>query len=213
MGVLSFITPSDYYSDPDTLDKAIFYGNALLSSELYYVDDIKSFKSRIMKNFEYRDKIAALSEEEKREMTENYYRNVSIQIQRELLPMSKPLYDIQCLNYLDKDYNVAVSIIIVYYNELSILLLRTLTTVIHRTLPKYLKEIILIDDNSEFNITGEVLKYAADHRMPLRYLRNEERLGIAGSRIRGLHEAAGDVVAILDSHMEVPSRFTFVINL
>ena len=204
LGILSLITPADYYSDPDALDKAIFYGNALLSSELYYVDDARSFKSRVMKEFEYKEKLALLSDNEVKELTEKYYRNITIQwSQRDLLPKSKPLYDIQCLSYLDKDYDVTVSVIIAYNNELSVLLLRTITTVIHRTLPKYLKEIVLVDDNSSLNITEEVLNYAADHRIPIKYLRNNVRRGIAGSRMRGVREAVGDVVVILDSHMEV----------
>lgn len=203
---MSLLNPEDYYSD--ALDRAIFYGNALISSERFYTDDIRSFKSRISKEIEYRKMLSELSDVEIKEIAENYHRNVTIQWgQRTLLPTSKPLYHSGCLKYLEKDYAVTVSLIIVYHNELAALLIRTLTTVIHRTLPKYLKEIILVDDGSSLNITAEVNQYVMQHRMPVKFLRNEEQIGIAGSRLKGINVAVGEVIVILDSHMEV--CFTF----
>ena len=133
-----------------------------------------------------------------------YHRNITIQWgQRQLLPPSKPLFDIMCFDYMENKYEVTVSIVITYFNELPILLMRTLTTIKHRTLPKYLKEVLLINDNSTINITAEITQYAKDQGIPLVYIHNEEKLGIANSRRKGIFAASGDVVVLLDSHMEV----------
>ena len=96
-----------------------------------------------------------------------------------------------------------MSVILVFYNELPPLLLRTLTTVVHRTLPRYLTEIIVIDDGSEVDISEEVIEYSKTQRIPLRWMKNDYNIGIARSRMRGIEMAVGDTIALLDSHMEV----------
>ena len=170
----------------------------------FFTDDSRSLKSRFAKEFELKDRLAALSAEEVKKCAENYYRNVTIQwAERRLLPPSKPLYNEQCLQYWNQTYNTLVSVVISYHNELAVLIMRTLTTIMHRTPLNNLLEIILIDDYSSLNVTQEVLDYASQQRMPVRHLRNSEKLGIAGSRLRGIQEAKGVVVVILDNHMEV----------
>ena len=170
----------------------------------YFSDDSSTLKNRFAKEFEYKERLSALSPVQIQEYSEQFYRNVTIQWgERRLLPPSKPLFHSQCVNYLNRNYNLQVSVVLSYHNELSVLLLRTLTTIMHRTPLKYLREIILIDDHSTLNITAEVLEYARHQRMPVRHLTNPETLGIARSRLRGVHEAVGEVVVLLDSHMEV----------
>ena len=154
--------------------------------------------------FKYEETLRGLAPSQLDNLTKTYFRNITIQYsQRELLPPSKPIYHEECLRYLDTNYDTSVSVVIPYYNELAILLIRTLTLITHRTLPKYLEEIILIDDGSSVDITEEVMQYVREQRMPVRYIRNPEQLGIANSRIKGIREAKGDVIVILDSHMEV----------
>ena len=170
----------------------------------FFKDSSISLKSRYAKEFELKDRLAGLSAKEVQKYSEDYYRNVTIQWgERRLLPPSKPIYHKQCLQNWNQTYNTLVSVVISYHNELAVLIMRTLTTIIHRTPLNNLLEIILIDDYSSLNVTQEVLDYAGEQRMPLRHLRNPEKLGIAGSRLRGIQEARGDVVVILDSHMEV----------
>ena len=156
----------------------------------YFVDDNTSLKSRFSKEIEFRERLTNLSADQIKELSGQYYRDLNVHWHRDgrrLLPQSKPLHDIKCSGYLDKDYKMEVSIVLAYHNELSVLLLRTLTVIMHRTPVRYLKEILLIDDRSSFNITDEVRAYAREQRMPIRHLTNSERLGIANSRMRGKH--------------------------
>ncbi|KAL5250133.1 hypothetical protein ACHWQZ_G016010 [Mnemiopsis leidyi] len=171
-----------------------------------FLDDSRTQKSRFSKEIEFGERLVNLSSTQIEQLSRQYRRDVTIHFSktsRRLLPASKPLYAPQCLDYLDQDYNVGVSVVLAYHNEMSVLLLRTLTTIMHRTSLRYLKEIILIDDYSSINITKEVKKYAEEQKMPIKFLINSERQGIANSRMRGIQEAEGDVVVILDTHMEV----------
>ena len=170
---------------------------------IYHQDTIKSYRSRIMTEWYYKNKLSELSKDEIRNISEVFHRNITIQYQRQLLPPSKPLFDIMCFDHIDNTYPVKVSVIITYYNELPILLMRTLTTIKHRTLPKYLKEVVLINDNSSVDITEEVTQFASAQGIPLEYLHNDKQLGIANSRKKGIFAATGDIVVLLDSHMEV----------
>ncbi|XP_034097817.2 polypeptide N-acetylgalactosaminyltransferase 35A [Drosophila nasuta] len=98
------------------------------------------------------------------------------------------------------------SIIMCFYNEHKMTLMRSIKTVLERTPDQLLKEIILVDDNSdlpelEFHLLADLharLKY--DN---LRYIRNEQREGLIRSRVIGARDASGDVLVFLDSHIEV----------
>ncbi|EDW03635.1 polypeptide N-acetylgalactosaminyltransferase 35A [Drosophila grimshawi] len=98
------------------------------------------------------------------------------------------------------------SVIMCFYNEHKMTLMRSIKTVLERTPAHLLKEIILVDDNSdlpelEFHLLADLharLKY--DN---LRYVRNEQREGLIRSRVIGARDASGDVLIFLDSHIEV----------
>ncbi|XP_068140726.1 LOW QUALITY PROTEIN: polypeptide N-acetylgalactosaminyltransferase 35A [Drosophila tropicalis] len=98
------------------------------------------------------------------------------------------------------------SVVMCFYNEHKMTLMRSIKTVLERTPEYLLKEIILVDDNSdlpelEFHLLADLhnrLKY--DN---LRYIRNEKREGLIRSRVIGAREALGDVLVFLDSHIEV----------
>ena len=195
---------ADFSTDTEMYDKHVFYGNALLGKERYFADSITSFTSRLLKEFEYKEKLASLTGTEIENLSSFHYRNITAQWGgRRLLPTTKPMFHEKCLDYLDTNYDVTVSIVIPFHNELSVLLMRLLTTIMHRTLPKYLEEIILIDDASTLNISAEIHEYAQKQDIPLRFLFNKVKLGVPNSRRKGIFAANGAVVVILDSHMEV----------
>ena len=177
---------------------------AFLDDETYfYTDDVDSFLYRKLKEKEYSKKYEKLKETELASLNAKFYRNITIQWNRELLPPLRPMFDERCLDYLVKDYKVTVSIVIAYKNDPLMLLLRTITTIVHRTSSRYLKEIILIDDNSDDDKSEEIQEYCRTQRIRLLYKRNDYHLGITRSRKKGILMANGDIIAILDSHIEV----------
>jgi len=96
----------------------------------------------------------------------------------------------------------AVSVVIVFYNEARSTLLRTAWSVIDRTPPHLLKEIILVDDGS----TKEHLKLPLDLEvasMPkTRVLHVGERGGLIRAKVHGVENSTAEVIVFIDSHCE-----------
>ncbi|XP_011182073.2 polypeptide N-acetylgalactosaminyltransferase 35A [Zeugodacus cucurbitae] len=103
-----------------------------------------------------------------------------------------------------------ISVIMCFYNEHKMTLIRSINSVIKRTPPHILKEIILVDDFSdlpelEFHLLSDL--HAQLHYDQLQYIRNEKREGLIRSRVVGAHAAEGDVLVFLDSHIEVNQQW------
>ncbi|KAM4547361.1 polypeptide N-acetylgalactosaminyltransferase 10-like [Fundulus diaphanus] len=94
------------------------------------------------------------------------------------------------------------SIIIPFHNEGWSSLLRTVHSVINRSPPELIAEIILVDDFSD----KEHLKVALEDylmRIPkVRILRTKKREGLIRTRLLGATAAKGEVITFLDSHCE-----------
>ncbi|XP_013114667.2 polypeptide N-acetylgalactosaminyltransferase 35A [Stomoxys calcitrans] len=105
----------------------------------------------------------------------------------------------------------SASIVMCFFNEHKMTLFRSIKSVIDRTPSWLLKEIILVDDFSdlpelEFHLLGEL--HSLLHYDNLRYVRNTQREGLIRSRVIGAHEAKGDVLIFLDSHIEVNQQWS-----
>ncbi|XP_039950091.1 polypeptide N-acetylgalactosaminyltransferase 35A [Bactrocera tryoni] len=103
-----------------------------------------------------------------------------------------------------------ISVIMCFYNEHKMTLIRSINSVIKRTPQHVLKEIILVDDFSdlpelEFHLLSDL--HAQLHYDRLHYIRNEKREGLIRSRVAGAHAAEGDVLVFLDSHIEVNQQW------
>nr|XP_040037512.1 polypeptide N-acetylgalactosaminyltransferase 10-like isoform X2 [Gasterosteus aculeatus aculeatus] len=94
------------------------------------------------------------------------------------------------------------SIIIPFHNEGWSSLLRTVHSVLNRSPPQLLAEVILVDDFSD----KEHLKVALEEymvRLPkVRILRTKKREGLIRTRLLGAAAAKGEVITFLDSHCE-----------
>uniref|UniRef100_A0A8C5VK22 Polypeptide N-acetylgalactosaminyltransferase n=1 Tax=Microcebus murinus TaxID=30608 RepID=A0A8C5VK22_MICMU len=97
------------------------------------------------------------------------------------------------------------SVVICFYNEAFSALLRTVHSVIDHTPTHLLHEIILVDDDSDFDdLKGELDEYVHKH-LPgkIKIIRNTKREGLIRGRMIGAAHATGEVLVFLDSHCEV----------
>lgn len=101
-----------------------------------------------------------------------------------------------------------ISVIVTTQNEQSGMLTLTVHTLLARTPPSILQQIIIIDDNggdqyrqslneSEFHDLQKLSK--------VQIIKNAQREGVARSRMRGARRATGDVLMFVDSHVEMLS--------
>ncbi|XP_004869584.1 probable polypeptide N-acetylgalactosaminyltransferase 8 [Heterocephalus glaber] len=127
------------------------------------------------------------------------------------LPLNRSLPDTRDSRCLQKTYPPqlpSLSVILIFMDEALSIIQRAITSIINRTPPQLLKEIILVDD---FSSNGELKArldetievYSQLHPGLLKIIRHTERKGLAHARNTGWGAAAADVVAILDAHVEV----------
>ncbi|GAV06527.1 hypothetical protein RvY_16497-1 [Ramazzottius varieornatus] len=102
----------------------------------------------------------------------------------------------------------SVSIIVPFHNEHWTTLLRTAKTVLVRSPPKLIKEIILVDDFStkEF-LKSQLDEYVRENLPKTRVLRAKKREGLIRARLLGAKAARGAVLIFLDSHSEVNTNW------
>jgi polypeptide N-acetylgalactosaminyltransferase len=98
-----------------------------------------------------------------------------------------------------------VSIIIPFHDEHFSALLRSVYSIVKRTPPELLGEIILVDDASKKDFLGEKLEtyiktnFDADK---VRVIRNKKREGLIRTRMAGANVAKHDILIFFDSHIE-----------
>lgn len=97
------------------------------------------------------------------------------------------------------------SIIICFYNEHYMTLLRSLHSVFERTPRALLHEIVLVNDYSDSDTLHEKIKvYVKDNFDDrVRLFKTERREGLIRARVFGARRATGKVLIFLDSHIEV----------
>lgn len=98
-----------------------------------------------------------------------------------------------------------VSVIIIYHNEVKSVLLRTVHSVINRTPPELLHEVILVNDNSSSNELYQPLADYVSKNFPSKVkIKNlSKRSGLIVTRMEGARMAEGEVLVFFDSHVEV----------
>lgn len=99
----------------------------------------------------------------------------------------------------------AVSVIIIFHNEVKSVLLRTLSSIINRTPPELLHEVILVNDNSTSDDLYQPLQeYVKQNFAPKVKIKNlPKRSGLIVTRMEGARMATGEVLVFIDSHVEV----------
>uniref|UniRef100_A0A665V0K9 Polypeptide N-acetylgalactosaminyltransferase n=1 Tax=Echeneis naucrates TaxID=173247 RepID=A0A665V0K9_ECHNA len=100
-----------------------------------------------------------------------------------------------------------VSIVFIFVNEALSVILRSIHSAINRTPPYLLKEIILVDDNSNNNELKEKLQdfvSETNRKRPgfIKMVRHAKQEGLIRSRVSGWRAATAPVVALFDAHVE-----------
>lgn len=111
----------------------------------------------------------------------------------------------------DLDSLPAASVLMVFYNEPFSTLMRSVHSVLNRTPPPLLKEVVLLDDGSDLadvaaGGNGKLERYVK--LLPkVRLLRSPKREGIVGARLRAIRAAEASIFVVLDSHIEVQNQW------
>lgn len=96
------------------------------------------------------------------------------------------------------------SVIFVFVNEAESVLYRSVHSVLNRSPPHLLREIILVDDGStEPHLLAPLDAYVAALPDKVRLIRLGGRNGLVKARLAGARAAKGQTITILDSHVEV----------
>jgi polypeptide N-acetylgalactosaminyltransferase len=100
----------------------------------------------------------------------------------------------------------SVSVVVPFYNEILSTLTRTVHSLINRTPPELLKEIILVNDQSDKKyLYGELEDYLKRNfdLAKVKLIVLPKRSGLILARLAGAKAATGDVLVFLDCHVEV----------
>lgn len=103
----------------------------------------------------------------------------------------------------------SVSVIIVFHDEYLSVILRTVHSIMNRSPDQLLKEIILVDDfSSKQNLKQPLddhIKYNFPHKVHV--IRLPKRSGLMQARMAGIKNATGEVVVVMDAHIEVSTNW------
>lgn len=98
-----------------------------------------------------------------------------------------------------------VSVVVIFHNEHLSLVQRTLHSIVNRSPPELLEEIILVDDASTKKDLHEDLKSYVSQNFDgkVKLVKLETRVGLIVARMEGARRATSEVLVFLDSHIEV----------
>ncbi|GFQ67109.1 polypeptide N-acetylgalactosaminyltransferase 10 [Trichonephila clavata] len=124
----------------------------------------------------------------------------------DFISLNRTLPDIRHSSCKAKEYLSRlpkVSIVIPFHNEHWTTLLRTVTSVVGRSPPELIQEIILVDDYStKAQLKTPLDQYVKQHFSNVRVVRANKREGLIRARLLGAKAAKGDILVFLDSHTE-----------
>lgn len=122
------------------------------------------------------------------------------------ISLNRSVPDIRHKGCKDKKYLSelpSVSVVVPFYNEHWSTLLRTAYSVLNRSPPELITEIILVDDCSTKEFLKNTLDKFVEENLPkVKVIHLPERGGLITARLEGAKHASGDVLIFLDSHTE-----------
>eukprot|EP00040_Diaphanoeca_grandis_P043802 m.10296 g.10296 ORF g.10296 m.10296 type:complete len:624 (-) comp8237_c0_seq1:66-1937(-) len=153
-----------------------------------------------------------------------YHQRVYPNVDEETIEQKKQAHDPNCFNLfrsdsLPLDHEVPdvrsdgckamtysnlpqVSVVFVFFNEPLSPLLRSISSVLDRSPPHLIKEIILVDDGSDREYTQEPLERFLQMMPKVTLRRMPFRQGLMDTRVEGAKLATAEIVVFLDSHIQ-----------
>ncbi|XP_069020981.1 probable polypeptide N-acetylgalactosaminyltransferase 8 [Embiotoca jacksoni] len=152
-----------------------------------------------------------LSEEDQREAERLFRRYGYNAFLSDRLPLNREIPDTRPPRCTEKRYPedlLTLSVVLIYLDEALSVIKRAVRSVIDKTPARLLQDIILVDDHSSnkdlMEKMDEYITFINKERPGLvKKVRHSEQLGLTQARLSGWKTAVGDVVAILDAHIEV----------
>lgn len=131
--------------------------------------------------------------------------NAFNQFASDMISLHRSLPDIRdegCKTRKYRDLLPDTSVIVIFHNEAWSVLLRTVHSVLDRSPPHLIKEVILVDDFSDLDHLRAPLDEYVSKLLKVRVMRNKKREGLIRARLLGASVATGKVLVFLDSHCE-----------
>uniref|UniRef100_A0A2M3Z5M7 Polypeptide N-acetylgalactosaminyltransferase n=1 Tax=Anopheles braziliensis TaxID=58242 RepID=A0A2M3Z5M7_9DIPT len=151
-------------------------------------------------------KAGRLSEKEAEMKDKLFKKNGFNAVLSDLISLNRSLPDIRHRGCRKKKYLSelpTVSVVVPFYNEHWSTLLRTASSVLLRSPPELITEVILVDDCSTKDFLKDQLdQYVAENMPKVKIVRLPERSGLITARLAGAKVATADVLIFLDSHTE-----------
>ncbi|XP_048247022.1 polypeptide N-acetylgalactosaminyltransferase 5-like [Haliotis rufescens] len=145
-----------------------------------------------------------LSAEAKQTFDEGFKKNSFNQFVSDIVSVTRRLPDPgppQCRSLSHQSRHRA-SVIMCFHNEAWSTLLRSVHSIINRSPPHLLQEIILVDDASDLDHLGAALEKYMSGLSIVKILRTGQREGLTRARLFGYKHATASVLVFLDSHIE-----------
>nr|XP_022303329.1 polypeptide N-acetylgalactosaminyltransferase 5-like isoform X2 [Crassostrea virginica] len=146
-----------------------------------------------------------LSPEEKKKFDDGWQKNAFNQYASDMISLHRTLPDVrdpECKDLKYKDKLPDTSVVVCFHNEAWSVLLRTVHSIIDRSPPHLLKEIILVDDFSDMDHLKQPLEEYVAKLEKVKVVRTKKREGLIRARLLGYSVATGEVLTYLDSHCE-----------
>ncbi|XP_029652605.1 polypeptide N-acetylgalactosaminyltransferase 5-like isoform X2 [Octopus sinensis] len=146
-----------------------------------------------------------LSAEERKIYDEGWQHNAFNQYASDMISLHRTLPDVrdeECKSIKYKENLPDTSVIVCFHNEAWTVLLRTVHSILNRSPPQLLKEIILVDDYSDMPHLKQPLTDYVEKLGKVKVVRTKQREGLIRARLLGYSVATGTVLTYLDSHCE-----------
>jgi len=153
-------------------------------------------------------KAVNIPDDRKEEAEKTFSINQFNLVASDMISLNRSLDDARHVECLEVQYPVllpSTSVIIIFHNEAWSTLLRSIHSVIYRSPPGLVTEIILVDDASESehsHLGRELEEYVAVLPVMVKVVRSKARIGLIKARLLGADHATAPVLTFLDSHVE-----------